>query len=80
MLASLGRESSALGVAREYADLVTGFVLDDVDGATAGTIGALGMRTLVTDTIMTDDAGRARLAGEVLHFAGEIGAGAVSAG
>jgi hypothetical protein len=30
------------------------------------------MRTLVTDTIMADDATRARLAGEVLVFAREI--------
>jgi len=72
MLASLGRESSAVGVAREYADLATGFVLDTVDGATAPSIEALGMRTLVTDTIMSDDATRARLAGETLAFAGEI--------
>ncbi len=69
MLASLGRESSALGVAREYAGLADAFVLDDVDGATAESIGALGMRTLVTDTIMRDDAGRERLAGVVLELA-----------
>jgi LPPG:FO 2-phospho-L-lactate transferase len=69
MLASLGRESSALGVAREYAGLADAFVLDDVDGATAESIGALGMRTLVTDTIMRDDAGRERLAGAVLELA-----------
>src|SRR5437867_1077464 len=68
MLASLGRESSAVGVAREYAEFAIGFVLDTVDGATAKTVEALGMRTLVTDTIMGDDAGRARLAGEVLAF------------
>ncbi len=29
---------------------------------------ALGVATLVTDTIMGDDAGRARLAGEILRF------------
>jgi LPPG:FO 2-phospho-L-lactate transferase len=69
MLASLGRESSSIGVAREYVDLADGFVLDTVDGATSPSIEALGMRTLVTDTIMSDDAGRARLAGEVLDFA-----------
>jgi LPPG:FO 2-phospho-L-lactate transferase len=75
MLASLGRESSAVGVAREYADVATGFVLDTVDGATAPTIESLGLRTLVTDTIMTDDDGRARLAREVLAFAEGLGAG-----
>ena len=63
MLASLGHESSALGVARLYADVATDFVLDDVD-ADAGPRGrrALGLRVHVTDTIMADDAGRARLA------------------
>jgi LPPG:FO 2-phospho-L-lactate transferase len=69
MLASLGRESSAIGVAREYVDLADGFVIDTVDSATSPSIEALGMRTLVTDTVMADDAGRARLAGEVLAFA-----------
>ena len=72
MLASLGFESSALGVARLYADLVDVFVLDAVDADLAAGVRALGLRTLVTDTIMTDDASRARLAAEVL---GALGAG-----
>ena len=72
MLASLGRESSAVGVAREYADVASGFVLDAVDRETAATIESLGMRTLVTDTIMSDDAARRRLAGEVLAFAEDL--------
>ncbi len=66
MLAALGHESSALGVARLYADLVDVFVLDNVDADAAPAVEALGMRTLVTDTVMTDDASRARLASEVL--------------
>jgi len=66
MLASLGHESSALGVARLYADLVDVFVLDAVDAGLVPGVEALGMRTLVTDTIMTDDASRARFAAEVL--------------
>lgn len=70
MLASLGIESSALGVAGLYAGLVDLFVLDDVDAALAPAIAARGMETLVTDTIMGGDAGRARLAGAVLAFAG----------
>ena len=71
MLASLGHESSALGVARIYADLATDFVLDDVDVDLAPAIGALGLRTHVTDTIMTDDTARARLAAECLAWATE---------
>ena len=66
MLAALGHESSALGVARIYADLCDVFVMDTVDAAAAPEVEALGLRTLVTDTIMTNDAARARLAAEVL--------------
>lgn len=71
MLASLGHESSALGVARIYAGLATDFVLDALDADLAPSIEALGLRTHVTDTIMTDDAARSRLAGEVLAWAAE---------
>jgi LPPG:FO 2-phospho-L-lactate transferase len=70
MLASLGHDASAMGVARLYADLATDFVLDRVDGPAAAAIQALGPRAHVSDTIMADDAGRARLAGEVLAIAG----------
>jgi LPPG:FO 2-phospho-L-lactate transferase len=66
MLWSLGHESSALGVARIYANLATDFVVDTVDAGLAPAIEALGLRAHVTDTIMTDDAARARLAAEVL--------------
>jgi LPPG:FO 2-phospho-L-lactate transferase len=69
MLVSLGHEASALGVARQYAGLVDVFVLDRIDAALEAPIRALGMRTLVTDTIMAGDAGRARLAGEILEAA-----------
>jgi len=66
MLAALGLEVSAVGVARLYADLADVFVLDAVDAALAPGVEALGIHAIVTDTIMTDDAARARLAGEVL--------------
>jgi LPPG:FO 2-phospho-L-lactate transferase len=69
MLTSLGFESSALGVAAQYADLLDGFVLDTVDAPLEPAVRELGLRTLVTDTIMADDAGRARLARDVLDFA-----------
>ncbi|MEX1169603.1 MAG: 2-phospho-L-lactate transferase [Chloroflexota bacterium] len=70
MMASLGHESSAVGVAALYADLLTGFVLDAVDAPLEPAIRALGMRTHVTDTIMADDAGKARLARAIMEFAG----------
>lgn len=69
MLASLGEESTALGVARRYAGLVDAFVLDRVDVDLADAVEALGIRPVVADTIMTDDASRARLAAVVLDAA-----------
>ena len=70
MLVSLGHELSARGVARIYRDVATAFVLDTVDAALEHEIAALGFRTLVTDTIMADADGRARLARAVLDLAG----------
>jgi len=69
MLTSLGFESSATGVASLLADLLDGFVLDSMDLALETDIRAMGLRTLVTDTVMGDAAGRARLAHTVLEFA-----------
>lgn len=68
MLASLGFESSARGVAARYADFVDGFVLDDVDRDLEPGIRSLVPQTLVTNTIMGDDVGRARLARSILEF------------
>ncbi len=70
MLTSLGHESSALGVARLYAGLATTFVLDGTDADAVSSIADLGLVPVVADTIMTDDAARARVAGEVLRAAG----------
>jgi LPPG:FO 2-phospho-L-lactate transferase len=72
MLASLGHESSALGVARLYRSLVDVFVLDNVDAAMAPAIESLGLRAVVTDTIMTGDDSRTRLARTVLTAVGAI--------
>jgi len=69
MLTSLGHEASALGVARLYTGIADVFVLDAVDAALEPAIADLGLRVVVTDTIMADDAGRARLAAEVLAAA-----------
>jgi LPPG:FO 2-phospho-L-lactate transferase len=69
MLVSLGHEASAIGVARQYTGVADVFVLDNVDQGLAPAIEALGLRTVVTDTIMADAAGRARLASAVLAAA-----------
>ena len=62
MLASLGHDVSALAVARLYADLAGAFVLDEQDRALAPAIESLGLRTVVTATIMRDAGSRASLA------------------
>jgi LPPG:FO 2-phospho-L-lactate transferase len=72
MLASLGHEATALGVARLYEGIVDLFVVDRVDADLAPEIEGLGMKVLVTDTVMTDDASRARLAGGVLESAAQL--------
>ncbi|HEY3163893.1 MAG TPA: hypothetical protein VGJ71_06000, partial [Candidatus Limnocylindrales bacterium] len=66
MLASLGHEPTALGVARGYAGLIDVFVMDTVDAELAPAVEELGIRAVVTDTVMTDDASRARFARAVL--------------
>jgi LPPG:FO 2-phospho-L-lactate transferase len=71
MLASMGHEASALGVARQYTGIADVFVLDTVDAGQAEAISELGLRPVVTDTVMTDDVARARLAAAVLEAAGE---------
>jgi len=69
MLVSLGHESSAPGVARIYGGLATHFVLDALDASLEPEVAAIGLRTHVTDTVMADAAGRARLARTVLDVA-----------
>lgn len=66
MLASLGHEATALGVARLYAGLIDRFVLDEADRALAPDVEALGMTAHVLPTIMRTDADRAALARGVI--------------
>jgi LPPG:FO 2-phospho-L-lactate transferase len=69
MLATMGHEVSAYGVAAWYGDLLDGIVIDEQDAAQAARIEALGMRTLVTNTVMASVEDRVRLARDVLQFA-----------
>jgi LPPG:FO 2-phospho-L-lactate transferase len=70
MLASMGHESSALGVAWIYRDMVDVYVYDESDDpALAPQIEALGMRAVQAQTIMTDDAAKAALARRVIDEA-----------
>jgi LPPG:FO 2-phospho-L-lactate transferase len=74
MLAGLGEEASALGVARRYASagLLDGFVIDRQDARHLEAIGALGLDCDATDTIMTGPESRAALARFTLDLAGRI--------
>jgi LPPG:FO 2-phospho-L-lactate transferase len=71
MLASLGEESSALGVARRYAavSLVDGMAIDLQDEQLAGDVAGLGLAVMISDTVMTDRASRATLAAALVDFA-----------
>lgn len=66
MLAGLGVEPSAVGVARWYRDLVGTLVIDEVDAALAPRVEAEGVRCVVTDTIMRTPEVAAELSRTVL--------------
>jgi LPPG:FO 2-phospho-L-lactate transferase len=68
MMLSLGHEVSATGVARMYAGLVDGMVVDTIDEGERESIEAFGMRVLATGSVMRDAADRARLASETHEF------------
>ena len=71
MLASLGHEVSAAGVARIYSGLIDGIVIDAADAAERPRIEKLGIRVWETDAVMRDAADRTRLAREVQEFCSE---------
>ena len=69
MLRELGMQPTALGVARLYADMCGTLVIDHVDAALAPDIEALGMRCIVTDTIMKSDGVARALAATTIEAA-----------
>jgi LPPG:FO 2-phospho-L-lactate transferase len=69
LMRASGVEPSALGIARHYADFLDALVIDTVDAALSPTIEALGVRAVVTDTIMRGPAEKAALAQRVLETA-----------
>ncbi|MBS0222262.1 MAG: 2-phospho-L-lactate transferase [Proteobacteria bacterium] len=68
MLAELGHDVSALGVARYYKGLIDGFVLDQTDSGLKGGIEDFGIKVHVTDTMMRTDEDKRRLAAATLEF------------
>jgi LPPG:FO 2-phospho-L-lactate transferase len=69
MLRSLGHEVSAVGVAACYRGVIDIMVIDEQDRNLAPRVEALGMRCVVTDTIMADDERKVRLARTVVEAA-----------
>jgi LPPG:FO 2-phospho-L-lactate transferase len=67
MLADLGHEVSARGVASLYRDFVDVFALDESDRELERGINELGMRALVTNTVMVTLEDKRRLARSVLE-------------
>jgi len=73
MLRGLGLEVSPVAIAGMYRRLIDVFVLDRADRAWAPRIEALGLRAVVTDTVMRTPAHAARLAAAVLRALDEPG-------
>lgn len=69
MFAELGIEPSALAVAKHYEKFLSGIVVDSLDSELAKQIR---IPSHVTNTLMTSDADRARLAQETLDFIGNL--------
>jgi LPPG:FO 2-phospho-L-lactate transferase len=65
MMRAVGPPPNPVEVARMYRDVSAAFVLDSRDQELAGDVDALGFRTLLLDTVMTDGGGR--LAAEILE-------------
>ena len=72
MYQELGIEPSALAVAKHYRTILKGFVLDNIDKKYAEQVEAMRIKARVTDTLMKNAEDRARLAQDVLHFAGSL--------
>ncbi len=70
LMRGVGREVSAVGVARCYRDFLDVMVIDEQDAHLVGAVEDLGIPAVVTDTIMRDDLAKANLARSVLQAAG----------
>ena len=68
MLAQLGHQATALGVAKLYADFTGTFVIDPADKNHAESIEALGMKVAVLPTVMKTLAQKRRLAQALLRL------------
>ncbi len=69
MMAELGEDVSCVGVARQYIGICDIFVIDNADSQFAPDIERLGMRPVVTNTIMQNDSDKTALARHILDIA-----------
>lgn len=69
LMSVFGYPSTPLGVAQTYLGVIDGIVIDTQDEDRAGVIEELGVRVLVTNTIMRSLEDRERLALETIEFA-----------
>ena len=69
IMAELGADVSAVGVAREYRGVCDVLVLDSQDAALAGAVAAEGIEPAVMPTIMETDDDKIALARQVLELA-----------
>lgn len=70
LMRGLGMDVSAVGVARCYRDFLDVMVIDEQDAHHVSAIEDLGIPTVVTNTIMRDDAAKTTLARGVLEATG----------
>jgi len=68
MLAQLGHEPTALGVAKLYSDFTGTFVIDPADRKQAAPIAALGMKVAILPTVMKTPAQKRKLASALLSL------------
>ena len=69
IMRELGRDPSALEVARFYQGLIDALVVDRADSALTEPIAELNIRPLVTNTVMSGSEDRVELARQVVQFA-----------
>src|SRR5713226_7095816 len=68
MLAQLGHDPSALGVAKLYADFTGTFIIDPADKSQSAAISALGMRVAILPTVMKTRPQKRKLARSLLSL------------
>lgn len=69
LMAELGTTTDVVAIAKHYAGLISGLVLDDADAAHLPVLQAMGIDTAMTQTLMTTVADRERVAAVALQLA-----------